>query len=101
MPKVTMPKITMPKMPENPLAPIKTSAKKVSDGTKKAWEGTKEIFTLGGSKEEAAPAPVSGTAEKKPTLLQRMFGSEEKKEPANDGGPRTVAEFMAQPRLDP
>jgi hypothetical protein len=47
MPKLTMPKIEMPKMPEDPLMPFKAGARKVSDGTKKAWEGTKEIFTFG------------------------------------------------------
>jgi hypothetical protein len=96
MPKVTMPKITMPKMPENAFAPVKASAKKVSDGTKKAWEGTKEIFTLGGDK-PAKPA-ASSAAEPKEPFWKRMFGGEEKKEPE---GPQTVAEWMSQPRLDP
>jgi hypothetical protein len=94
MPKVTMPKISMPKMPENAFAPVKASAKKVSDGTKKAWEGTKEIFTFGGKAEK--PTPEAAAPPKEP-LWKRMFGGEEKKEPE---GPQTVAERMAQPRLD-
>jgi hypothetical protein len=98
MPKVTMPKISMPKMPADPLAPVKTSAKKVSDGTKKAWEGTKEIFTFGGSKPTEDAGATTPTPDDKPSIWKRMFGGEEKKEPE---GPRTVAEFMAQKRLDP
>ena len=96
MPKVTMPKISMPKMPADPLAPVKTSAKKVGEGTKKAWEGTKEIFTFGGAK-SAKPA-AGAAAPKEPSVWKRMFGGEVKKEPE---GPQTVAEWMAQPRLDP
>ena len=94
MPTVTMPKITMPKMPADPLAPIKTSARKVSDGTKKAWEGTKEIFR-GGSKDAEPRVATQGEA---PSMWQRMFGPKEEPQPE---GPKTVAEWMAQPRLDP
>jgi hypothetical protein len=96
MPKVTMPKITMPKMPADAFAPVKASAKKVGDGTKKAWEGTKEIFTLGGKAEK--PAAGAPAAAPKEPFWKRMFGGEEKKEPE---GPQTVAEWMSQPRLDP
>ena len=95
VPKVTMPKISMPKMPANAFAPVKASAKKVGDGTKKAWEGTKEIFTFGGKADQ--PAAAAAAAPKEP-LWKRMFGGEEKKEPE---GPQTVAEWMSQPRLDP
>lgn len=97
MPKITMPKIEMPKMPADPLAPIKNSAKKVGEGASKAWEGTKEIFTLGGAKTAAAESPKT-PEDKGPSLWQKMFGGAEKKEPE---GPQTVAEFMAQKRLDP
>jgi len=97
MPKITMPKIEMPKMPADPLAPVKASAKKVSDGANKAWEGTKELFTFGPSKSAASPPPKTPEV-KSPSMWQRMFGGEKKEEPE---GPRTVAEFMAQPRLDP
>lgn len=99
MPKITMPKIEMPRMPADPLAPIKSSARKVGDGTKKAWEGTKELFA-GGSKEPSAqqgPTRVA-TQGKPPSMWQRMFGP---KEEPKEEGPRTVAEWMAQPRLDP
>jgi hypothetical protein len=94
MPKIHMPKIEMPKMPADPLAPIKTSARKVSDGTKKAWEGTKEIFR-GGSKDSQTRVATQGEA---PSMWQRMFGPKEEPQPE---GPKTVAEWMAQPRLDP
>jgi hypothetical protein len=94
MPKLHMPKIEMPKMPADPLAPIKTSARKVGDGTKRAWEGTKEIFR-GGSKDAEPRVATQGEA---PSMWQRMFGPKEEPQPE---GPRTVAEWMAQPRLDP
>ncbi len=100
MPKITMPKITMPKMPADPLAPVKTSAKKVSEGASKAWEGTKEIFTFGPAKSNATtPAAPKADQSKSPSLWQKMFGGGEKKQEPE--GPRTVAEWMAQPRLDP
>ena len=101
MPKITMPKMEMPRMPADPLAPIKSSARKVGDGTKKAWEGTKELFA-GGSKEpqgQGQPGQTRiATQGKPPSMWQRMFGA---KEEPQDEGPRTVAEWMAQPRLDP
>lgn len=99
MPTITMPKITMPKMPADPLAPIKTSARKVGDGTKKAWEGTKEIFTFGGSKsaEPAGPAERVASKGESPSLWSRMFG-EKQAEPAE--GPATVGEWMSQSRVE-
>jgi hypothetical protein len=93
MPTITMPKITMPKIPADPLAPIKSSARKVSDGGKKAWEGTKEIFR-GGSTDE--PAARVANAKEPPSLWDRLTGKEEQKAPE---GPATVAEWMKQPRV--
>jgi hypothetical protein len=93
-PNITMPKISFPKMPADPFAPVKTSARKVSEGTKKAWEGTKEIFTFGGSKEQ--PAARTASAKEAPSIWQRMFGAK-KEEPE---GPKTVAEWMAQKRVE-
>jgi len=93
MPTVTMPKITMPKMPADPLAPIKSSAKKVSDGGKKAWEGTKEIFR-GGKADE--PAARVANASEAPSLWDRMTGNAKEPEPQ---GPATVTEWMKQPRV--
>ncbi|RIK74584.1 MAG: hypothetical protein DCC67_16400 [Planctomycetota bacterium] len=93
-PSFTMPKVTFPKMPADPLAPVKTSAKKVSDGTKKAWEGAKELFTFGGSK-PAQPEPRVA-AKEGPSVWQRMFG-QGNSEPE---GPQTVNEFLAQPRVE-
>jgi hypothetical protein len=94
-PSFSMPKVSFPKMPADPLAPIKTSAKKVGDGTKKAWEGAKEMFTFGGSEEEPAGTRVA-TAGEAPSMWQRMFGKEEKK----DEGPATVGEWMNQKRVE-
>lgn len=96
LPTITMPTITMPKMPEDPLAPLKASARKVSEGTRRAWEGTRELFTFGGEKQ--SPRPSSRVASKpQPSFWQRMFGGAEE-EPQ---GPQSVAEWMSQPRLDP
>ena len=92
MPTITMPKITMPKMPADPLAPIKSSAKKVSDGGKKAWEGTKELFS-GGKTEEPAARVASA---KEPSLWDRITGKEEAKPEA----PATVTEWMKQERVN-
>ena len=93
MPTVTMPKISMPKMPADPLAPIKSSAKKVTDGGKKAWEGTKEIFRGGKAEEPAARVANSSEA---PSLWDRMTGNAKEPEPQ---GPATVTEWMKQPRV--
>ena len=94
MPTVTMPKITMPKMPADPLAPIKSSAKKVSDGGKKAWEGTKEIFR-GGKTEEPAARVANANTSDSPSFWDRLTG----KEPKAPEGPATVTEWMKQPRV--
>ncbi len=94
LPKITMPKITMPKMPADPLAPIKTSARKVSDGTKRAWEGTKEMFTFGGGKTADEPAERVASREQ-PSVWSRMFGGPVEPEP-----PQTVADWMAQKRVE-
>ncbi len=97
LPKVTMPIITMPKWPTNadgtavsPFAPITAGASKISAGTRKVWEGAKEMFGYGDKSEAAQPAAYPS----EPSFWQRMTGREP--EPS---GPRTVAEFMAQPRV--
>ena len=95
MPKVTLPKIEMPKMPADTLAPVKSSARKVGDGAKKAWEGTKELFTFGGSKGDQPSARVASNGEA-PSMFQRMFGAKEKA----PEGPQTITEWMSQPRVD-
>ena len=96
LPKLTMPKLEMPKMPADPLAPFKTGAHKVTDGAKKAWEGTKDIFTIGNG---AKPTPGTPPSAQQQPLWKRMFTTAE--EPPKKEGPQTVAEFMSQPRLDP
>jgi hypothetical protein len=97
MPTITMPKISMPKMPADPLAPIKTSARKVGEGSKKAWEGTKELFTFGGSKKDDSATRVASNGES-PSMMQRMFGGGEEEKPAE--GPATVGEWMSQKRVE-
>lgn len=97
MPKMAMPKIPMPTWPTNAdgsavsaFTPITVGASKISAGTQKVWQGTKEMFGFGGKSEAARPAAYSS----EPSFWQRMTGREP--EPS---GPRTVAEFMAQPRV--
>ena len=94
MPTVTMPKVSWPKLPADPLAPIKSSARKVSDGGKKAWEGTKEIFT-GGAKDEQPAARVAQAPES-PSLWERLVGKKQE-EPE---GPQTINEWMSQKRVE-
>ena len=93
LPKITMPKVTMPTM-STVIGPVKSGYGKVAAGTRKAWEGTKEMLTFGQARESSTSAHRA--AKKKPSFWQRLVGSEP--EPA---GPQTVAEWMAQPRLDP
>ena len=94
MPQITMPKITMPKMPADPFAPVKSSARKVSDGTKRMWEGTKELFTFGGASAEQ-PAERMASRADQPSVWQRMFGGGQEPEP-----PQTVADWMSQKRVE-
>jgi hypothetical protein len=91
LPKITMPKISMPDMSVI-TTPMKAGYGKVTEGTKKAWEGTKEIFTFG----KGDTAAVSHSQPKE-SIWKRMFSSE----PDKNDGPQTVGEWMAQPRLDP
>ena len=108
MPKITMPKIEIPRfgMPSfgasggessadkpSMFAPLTAGAHKISDGSRKAWAGAKEMFSFGrGHSDPQAPTPA---AKKGPSLWARMFT------PKEPEGPKTVAEWMAQPRLDP
>ena len=92
LPKITMPKITMPNM-ESITGPVKSGFSKVSAGTKKAWEGTKEMLSFGQNK---APAAAGASAQKKPSLWQRLVARNPEPQV-----PQTVGEFMSQPRLDP
>lgn len=98
MPRVTMPTITMPKMPADPWAPFRTSARKVSNGAKQAWQGTKELFTFGGAKKSEKPSARVASNREAPSTMQRLF-SGGKEEPVDDG-PRTIGEWMSQSRVD-
>jgi len=92
-PKIPMPKIEMPKMPESAFSPVKSSAQKVSGGAKKAWEGTKELFSFaaGGSEKDAPQTRVA--SRQQPSFWQRLTGTASKPE-----GPSTIGEFMAGER---
>lgn len=92
LPKITMPKVTMPKM-DSITGPVKSGFGKVSDGTKKAWEGTKEMLSFGNKPTGSSPQVAS--AEKTP-FWKRMIVRESEPQV-----PQTVGEFMSQPRLNP
>jgi hypothetical protein len=103
MPKLTMPQITMPKlsMPQMALpsmasvtGPFKASFGKVTAGSRKAWEGTREIFSFGKNK-TAMRGRASG--QQQPSFLQRLLTPK----PQEPQVAQTVGEFMRQPRLDP
>lgn len=86
MPKIEMPKFEMPKLPEGTFAPMKASAGKVVDGSKKAWQGAKEMLSFGQKSKTTNPR-VASRAE--PSAWDKVFGA--KQEPQ---GPRTIGEFM-------
>ena len=104
MPKITMPKITMPKittpkatMPDfsKMMSPVNAGYQKVTAGSKKAWEGTKEMFPFGESSNPSTNTPPTTTLPKQ-SFLQKLIGRSP--EPA---APQTVGEWMSQPRIDP
>ncbi|QDT00142.1 hypothetical protein [Adhaeretor mobilis] len=91
MPKITMPKMEMPKLPENAFGPVKESAGKVVSGTKKAWQGAKEILSFGsGGGKETNPQIAS---REQPSAWNQLFKGQEEPQP-----PRTIGEFMAGER---
>lgn len=99
MPKLTMPKISMPKisMPDmsSVTGPIKSGFGKVSAGSKKAWEGTKEMLSFG--KDDTRSTTVNrATSQNQPSFWQRLTARNTEPQV-----PQTVGEFMSQPRLDP
>jgi len=94
MPKLTMPKLTMPSMGAV-TGPFKSGFSKVSAGTKKAWEGTKEMFLFEKNKTASTTRRNAG-GQQQPSFWQRLLVR--KSEPQV---PQTVGEFMRQPRLDP
>ena len=96
LPKITMPKIAMPKITMPDLSavtgPVKSGYGKVKLGTKKAWEGTKEMLTFGNDQ----PTRASLASQQQPSFWQRLTARD-----AQPQVPQTVGEFMSQPRLDP
>ncbi len=92
LPKITMPKLTLPSLGAI-TAPMKAGARKITAGTKKAWEGTKEIFSVGKKK----PA----TRSRQPQQPKKSFWKRLLVREPGYKVPQTVGEFMSQPRLDP
>ena len=103
LPKLSMPKLSMPSWPKNedgiamsPFTPItegmSAGARKISAGTKKAWNGTKGLFSFGGEKKEQ---PQSTYVAEKPrtSLWDKLKG-----QPEEPQVPETMVEWMSQPR---
>lgn len=99
MPKITMPKITMPKITMPSMAtvtgPFKSGFGKVSLGTRKAWEGTKEMFSFGKNRTTSTTRPATNS-QQQPSFWHRLLAREPEPQV-----PQTVGEFMRQSRLDP
>jgi len=93
MPKLTMPQVTIPSM-DMLTGPFKAGFSKVTSGTKKAWEGTKEMFSFG-QKPTASKARGRRGAQQQPSFWQRLLVRE-----STSQVPQTVGEFMSQPRVD-
>jgi len=106
LPKLTMPTITLPKLPplwpsdsnrDSPalLSPFVDGYAKVSAGTKKAWEGTKDLFSVFQRKSTSTPA-MRSASKPKASIWQRLTTRKQESKV-----PQTVGEFMKQPRLQP
>ena len=96
MPEIKVPKLKMPSM-SKVLSPVSIGYQKVSAGTKKAWEGTKEMLTFGGSQEKVKTASTGGNSSVSRQSLWKKLTTRNQ-EPV---GPQTVGEWMHQPRLQP
>lgn len=103
MSKLTMPKISMPSwpkdeegLPKSPFTPISAGMSKISAGTKKAWEGTKKMFSFGGKEDSQVQQASYDASSKELSFWDKLRGAE----PEPDG-PRTMAEWMSQPRINP
>lgn len=98
MPKITMPKITMPKVTMPSMGavagPFKSGFGKLKDGSKKAMEGAKEMFSF--AKPQKTTTYNRAAGPKKPSFWQKLIAR-----PSEPQVPQTVGEFMSQPRLDP
>ncbi len=94
LPKITMPSISMPDMSVI-TTPVKSGYYKMADGTRKAWEGTKEMFTFGKNEAPTRTAARTNT-QSEPGIWERLTTPSTPKK----DGPQTVGEWMAQPRLD-
>ncbi|NOZ41021.1 MAG: hypothetical protein GXP24_12475 [Planctomycetes bacterium] len=94
LPKLTMPKVTMPSM-EAVTGPFKAGFGKLTSGTKKAWEGTKEMFSVG-QNTTASTTRRTASSQQKPSFWRRLLVRE-----SEPKVPQTVGEFMRQKRLNP
>jgi hypothetical protein len=78
-----------------PGPPKPSPIERMTSGTKKMWNNTREFFTPGDASGTKRSAPPPKQAQE-PSTWERWFGQREAKR-----GPRTTNEFLAQPRLEP
>ena len=91
---------TKPKITKKPAKPAPSVIDKMTGGVKSSWNSTTKLLTPGKKKTATTTKkPGFSTARKKPApdkwSLGGVFGTK-KAEP-----PRSVTEWMSQPRLDP
>lgn len=105
LPSITMPQITMPRLwpsaeDDRPalLSPFIAGAAKVSEGSKKAWEGVKDMFSV--SPSESTTDSPAASSQQKPSMWKRLISRSPQKE-RQDDGPLTVSDFLKQERLLP
>ena len=107
-PEIKPPTLSMPKVPmpwskngededkTSPFEPIESGARKVSDGTRQAWNGFKGLFKSKPKQQTSSRNKKKKESKHKSSLWQQMFAPEPEPQ-----GPQTVSEWMAQPRLEP
>lgn len=92
-PQVTLPSVVFPKfdrsMASTVFSPVKSGVSKISAGSRRAWDGAKEIFGFAFGDSRDTPRVAS---RRKPSMWERMFGARE------DEGPQTIGEFMSGTR---
>ncbi|MCH2115455.1 MAG: hypothetical protein MK171_11175 [Pirellulales bacterium] len=93
MPTMTMPKIAMPDMSKI-FRPVTSGFHEVVTGSKKVWEGTKQMFAFRGGGANGASTPRE-QAEPKSSFWGRLLNWS-----AEPAAPQTVGEWMSQSRVD-
>lgn len=80
-----------------PMQAVRNGAQRVRQRTRSAWNKTVAALTPGDDPHSSYPSSRVAHHDR-PSVWQRMFGTDA---PARKEGSQTVAEFMAQDRIDP